>query len=273
MRHGDFPQTRILGLAELLMLALHDAHRRRPAQPTVCTIHFDQPRHVLTAVLHRESPPPVAHRFHHSFGAVLADQPRGLGHTQACHLDDVGSNRSSLLLALRGILLGHQDSSHPTVQFGPVLALELDGLAALEELSNLLSAQRFCVLHTYLHPAAERPTPSHFQDHLVLESSPVSGSSCIGQFWRKRYGYAVINYPASWFRDLVIMRRYSGIGLLIVGSALALVYQTRHLGLTVDETSHFAAAYTYWLGEDVLLPADAPPLTRAICGWVCLLYT
>jgi len=64
------------------------------------------------------------------------------------------------------------------------------------------------------------------------------------------------------------MRRYSGIGLLIVGSALALVYQTRHLGLTVDETSHFAAAYTYWLGEDVLQPPDAPPLTRAICGWV-----
>ena len=24
----------------------------------------------------------------------------------------------------------------------------------------------------------------------------------------------------------------------------------------------------YWLGEDVLQPADAPPLTRAICGWV-----
>jgi hypothetical protein len=38
--------------------------------------------------------------------------------------------------------------------------------------------------------------------------------------------------------------------------------------LTVDETSHFAAAYVYWLGEDVLQPADAPPLTRAICGWV-----
>jgi len=33
-----------------------------------------------------------------------------------------------------------------------------------------------------LHPAAERPASSHFHDHLVLESSPVSGSSCIGQF-------------------------------------------------------------------------------------------
>src|SRR5258708_17932573 len=64
------------------------------------------------------------------------------------------------------------------------------------------------------------------------------------------------------------MRRYARIGLLIVGCAAALTYQTRRLGLTVDETSHFAAAYSYWLGEDALQPADAPPLTRAICGWV-----
>ena len=65
-----------------------------------------------------------------------------------------------------------------------------------------------------------------------------------------------------------MMRRYAGIGLLIAGCAIALIYQSRHLGLTVDETSHFAAAYAYWLGEDVLQPSDAPPLTRAICGWV-----
>jgi hypothetical protein len=77
-----------------------------------------------------------------------------------------------------------------------------------------------------------------------------------------------MNYPALRTGDLFIMRRYAGIGLLIVGCAAALVYQTRRLGLTVDETSHFAAAYMYWLGEDVLQPADAPPLTRAICGWV-----
>src|SRR5947199_44876 len=65
-----------------------------------------------------------------------------------------------------------------------------------------------------------------------------------------------------------MMRRYAGIAGLMIASALALVYEAKHLGLTVDETSHFAAAYMYWLGEDVLLPADAPPLTRAICGWV-----
>src|SRR5260370_41370056 len=65
-----------------------------------------------------------------------------------------------------------------------------------------------------------------------------------------------------------MMRRNPRIGLLMVGCAVVLVYQARRLGLTVDETSHFAAAYAYWLGQDVLQPADAPPLTRAICGWV-----
>ena len=64
------------------------------------------------------------------------------------------------------------------------------------------------------------------------------------------------------------MRGYAGIGLLMACCAAALVYEARRTGLTVDETSHFAAAYAYWLGDDVLQPADAPPLTRAICGWV-----
>ena len=65
-----------------------------------------------------------------------------------------------------------------------------------------------------------------------------------------------------------MIRKYARIGLLLVGCAAILVYQTRRLGLTVDETSHFAAAYSYWLGEDVLQPADTPPLTRAMSGWV-----
>jgi len=67
---------------------------------------------------------------------------------------------------------------------------------------------------------------------------------------------------------LVGMRRYGGIGILLVCGAAALVYESRRTGLTVDETAHFATAYTWWLGEDVLQPADAPPLTRMICGWV-----
>ena len=48
----------------------------------------------------------------------------------------------------------------------------------------------------------------------------------------------------------------------------ALLYEAKHTGLTVDEPSHFAAGYMYWLGEDVLLPADTPPLTRILSGWV-----
>src|SRR5579875_878225 len=41
----------------------------------------------------------------------------------------------------------------------------------------------FRIPHSDLHsPAACLSSTSHFQDHLALETSPVSGSSCIGQF-------------------------------------------------------------------------------------------
>lgn len=58
------------------------------------------------------------------------------------------------------------------------------------------------------------------------------------------------------------------IGLLLFFCAAALTYQAHHLGVTIDEPSHFAAGYMYWLGEDVLQPSDTPPLTRIISGWV-----
>ncbi len=61
---------------------------------------------------------------------------------------------------------------------------------------------------------------------------------------------------------------YTGIGLVILSLTAALLYQAKHSGLTVDEPSHFAAAYAYWLGEDILIPADTPPLSRMIGGWV-----
>jgi 4-amino-4-deoxy-L-arabinose transferase-like glycosyltransferase len=69
-----------------------------------------------------------------------------------------------------------------------------------------------------------------------------------------------------------VSSRLAPIGLLLAATAAALVYQAWHLGMTADEPSHFAAAYQYWLGNDVLRPSDTPPLTRIISGWVpCLL--
>jgi hypothetical protein len=65
-----------------------------------------------------------------------------------------------------------------------------------------------------------------------------------------------------------LARKYFGIGLLLLCCASALVYQAKHLGLTIDEPSHFAAGHMYWLGEDVLQPSDTPPLTRVISGWI-----
>jgi len=65
-----------------------------------------------------------------------------------------------------------------------------------------------------------------------------------------------------------MVRRYGAVAFLLICCAVALIFQARRTGLTVDETAHFAAAYSYWLGEDVLQPADAPPLTRIWCGWI-----
>jgi hypothetical protein len=69
-------------------------------------------------------------------------------------------------------------------------------------------------------------------------------------------------------RKWAFAREYGGIGLIVVCLGAALVHEATHTGLTVDEPSHFAAGYMYWLGEDVLVPADTPPLTRIISGWV-----
>ena len=68
--------------------------------------------------------------------------------------------------------------------------------------------------------------------------------------------------------SFAVSSRFAPIGLLLAVTATALVYQAWHLGMTADEPSHFAAAYQYWLGNDVLRPSDTPPLTRIISGWV-----
>jgi len=62
--------------------------------------------------------------------------------------------------------------------------------------------------------------------------------------------------------------RYAGISIVLGLMLGLLLYEVRYVGLTVDETSHFAAAYNYWTGDDSLQPADTPPLTRIISGWI-----
>lgn len=56
--------------------------------------------------------------------------------------------------------------------------------------------------------------------------------------------------------------------LLLVGYTAALAGEAWRLSTTADETSHLAASYMYWNGEDILYPSDAPPLTRILCGWI-----
>src|ERR1035441_10394780 len=83
----------------------------------------------------------------------------------------------------------HQHPLHPAVHFGTALSSKLDPLAGLQKLPDLRVAQTLGIPHSDLHSPADRlPNTSHFQDHLVLESISVSGSSCIGQFSRPHTG-------------------------------------------------------------------------------------
>ncbi|MCX6627472.1 MAG: glycosyltransferase family 39 protein [Candidatus Solibacter sp.] len=63
-------------------------------------------------------------------------------------------------------------------------------------------------------------------------------------------------------------REFLILALLLSLAAGALAYEAWHLGLTADEPSHIAASYAWWVGADVLLPSDTPPLMRIISGWV-----
>ncbi len=46
-----------------------------------------------------------------------------------------------------------------------------------------------------------------------------------------------------------------------------LIFQAKHLSLTVDEPTHLLSAYLYWNGRDRLPPADMPPLIKLAGGW------
>ena len=57
----------------------------------------------------------------------------------------------------------------------------LDARVGFQKLAYLRGRQCFGLLHCDLHSSAARLSRiPHFQDHLVLETSSVSGSSCIG---------------------------------------------------------------------------------------------
>lgn len=64
-----------------------------------------------------------------------------------------------------------------------------------------------------------------------------------------------------------LLKRY-GIHLILGVTLSLLVYEARRVGLSTDEPSHFAAGYSYWRGQDILQPADTPPLTRVVSGWI-----
>jgi hypothetical protein len=74
------------------------------------------------------------------------------------------------------------------VPFGAALPGKFDGVAQFQKLADLIGIQCLGGLHVYVHSVAARPSfHLHFQYHLALESSRVSVSSCVGQFfWQRR---------------------------------------------------------------------------------------
>ena len=184
VRYRDPRQAHILRFAVLLVFALQYVQRGWPAQPLVRTVYLCQQRYIPVCVLARKASPPTRLQFHSAGLPVAADQPCHLRQTQTRDPACVPPDRAALLLALDCKLLVYQQKFHPFVDSGTVRAGEFDPFAALQKLVDLLPVQGLGVLHAYLHPAAfarllfQYP----FQDHLVLESIPVSGSSCIGQF-------------------------------------------------------------------------------------------
>lgn len=69
--------------------------------------------------------------------------------------------------------------------------------------------------------------------------------------------------------DLVqVPKARSCLGVVLLIAAGALAHEAWHLGMTADEPSHLAAAYAWWMGDDVLYPSDTPPLMRIMSGWV-----
>jgi hypothetical protein len=116
----------MLGFAELLVLPFEYVYGGRPAEPVVGAIHLRQQRYVPPRVFGRKTSSSICHGCDDALLPVLANQPRHLWQAQSRDFAEVSANRSTLLLALCGVLLRHQHALHEAVQFGPVLARELD---------------------------------------------------------------------------------------------------------------------------------------------------
>ena len=114
----------------------------------MCPVHFRQQRHVPAGVFGRETSAAVRHRFDHTLLAVLADQSCHLRQAHSCDFAQIRPDRSTLFLALHGVLLSHQHLLNKSVHLGPVLGRELDRPAAFEELLDLFLGEHICVLHT-----------------------------------------------------------------------------------------------------------------------------
>src|ERR1035438_6915559 len=181
VRYRDPGHPPELLLAELQVLALQNPPHRRSVQPFVRAIHFRQKCDVCIGVVAGELVPVIEPLLHAPAVQVRPDQPRDLCRAQSRHFSDVRTNQPALLPAESREFLRYHNAFCPRIYLCAPSPGELDFGARFQKLLDLLLVQMFGILHRQLHPA-EACRHTQFHAHAALESTPVSCSSCIGQF-------------------------------------------------------------------------------------------
>jgi hypothetical protein len=109
-----------------------------------------------------------------AIGVIAPDQACNLRHAQPAQLAEQGSHLATLLLAQSEVLLLHQRGRNPLVNSASALAGKISSRIGLEKTIDPIQRQRFRIFHLNLHPPNRGG------------KIPISGSSCIGQFWQER---------------------------------------------------------------------------------------
>jgi len=129
--HRDRGQPLVFRLAVLLIRALQNAPRGRPAQGFMRRIDGGQQFHVGAGVALREAVAPVRDGLDFSVGPIAGDQPRHLGPAPAGHLPQVAPQQTPRRTALFLVLLLAQKLLHPAVNLLTIFAFEPDCFTGL----------------------------------------------------------------------------------------------------------------------------------------------
>ncbi len=147
MRRRDLRQALIAGFGEFVILPAENLLRSRSAQRFVRLIHLRQQSDVARGVTSAESPAPALPASHRPAFGVLADQPRYLRPTQACHFPDVPFHQTFAAPMQTAIALRTQRLLRPLIQLCSIWGFEFNFFVAGQKCPDLFQTQVFAVLH------------------------------------------------------------------------------------------------------------------------------